>query len=150
MSKKLLLFTCFIFCALFSFAQTKVVKGKVVDENGAGLPGITVLQRGSKKGTQTDAAGNFSLSVSESADLIFSSVGFKSNTVNIKGHDFVNVTLLRNVTSDEEVVVVGYQTVKRKDLLASVSSVGAKDLKDIPINSAAEALNGRLAGVTAT
>lgn len=49
-----------------------------------------------------------------------------------------------------DVVVIGYQTVRRKDLLASVSSVGAKDLKDIPINSAAEALNGRLAGVTAT
>ncbi|MCC7379062.1 MAG: TonB-dependent receptor, partial [Chitinophagaceae bacterium] len=62
----------------------------------------------------------------------------------------VSVTLQKAVNTLDDVVVIGYQTVKRKDLLASVSSVGAKDLKDIPINSAAEALNGRLAGVTAT
>ena len=151
MSKKLTLFTCLILSAIFSMAQSKVVKGRVVDENGAGLQGVTVLQRGSKTGTQTDAGGNFSLPVSAATNnLIFSSVGFTTKTVNVSGRRTVNVTLSKNITNDDEVVVVGYQSVKRKDLLASVSSVGAKDLKDIPINSAAEALNGRLAGVTAT
>lgn len=151
MSKKLTLFTCLILSAIFSMAQSKVVKGRVVDENGAGLQGVTVLQRGSKTGTQTDAGGNFSLPVSAATNnLIFSSVGFTTKTVNVSGRSTVNVTLSKNITNDDEVVVVGYQSVKRKDLLASVSSVGAKDLKDIPINSAAEALNGRLAGVTAT
>jgi TonB-linked SusC/RagA family outer membrane protein len=151
MSKRILLFTCLIVLSVFSFAQTRVIKGKVTDDNGAALPGVSVMQKGLKKGTQTDKDGNFTLTVSGSvADLIFSSVGYKAVMVNFVGKEIISVTLQKDISSAEEVVVIGYQTVKRKDLLASVSSVSAKELKDIPINSAAEALNGRLAGVTAT
>lgn len=150
MSKRILLFTCFILFFMFSFAQSKVVKGTVTDESGAAVAGVSVMQKGSKAGAQTDQDGKFSINLSGSRnELIFSSVGFASKTVNIAGKDNISVTLSPVVSSGEEVVVVGYATVKRKDLTGSVSSVGAKDIKDIPLSSAAEALQGRLAGVQA-
>lgn len=150
MSKKLLLLTYFLIAAICSYAQTKVVNGKVVDENGEGIPGVSVIQKGSRTGTQTDQQGNFSITVADNnRELIFSSVGFKATSASISGKTKLNVILPTEVTSSEEVVVVGYQTVKRKDLTGSVSSVGAKDIKDIPLSSAAEALQGRLAGVQA-
>ena len=74
MSKKLLLLTYFLIMGLLSFAQTKVVNGKVIDETGNPIPGVTVMQKGSKKGTQTDKDGNFSITISEkSKELVFSS-----------------------------------------------------------------------------
>ncbi len=144
-----------LFLGLFSFAkaQTVQVKGSVSDSSGAGLPGVSVMVKNTKKGTQTDSKGNFSMSVtapSGKVSLVFSSTNFKSQTISTDGKSSVNVVLERDVAQIEDVVVIGYQTVRRKDLLASVSSIGAKELKDVPINSAAEALNGRLAGVTAT
>ncbi|HEX2682791.1 MAG TPA: SusC/RagA family TonB-linked outer membrane protein, partial [Ferruginibacter sp.] len=130
------------------WAQNKTITGKVVDETGAAVAGATVLQSGSKKGTQTDKDGNFSLSIPASkGTLLISYVGFKAEVVDATGKENITVTLQRNVTTSEEVVVVGYQTVKRKDLTGSVSSVNSKQIRDIPVNSAAEALTGRLAGV---
>jgi TonB-linked SusC/RagA family outer membrane protein len=82
--------------------------------------------------------------------LVFTSAGYIPYEASISGQNSLNVELAQDVKTQEEVVVVGYQTVRKKDLMAAVSSITAKDLKDIPINSAAEALNGRLAGVTAT
>ena len=148
MSKRIILFTFFIFAAAISFAQTRTVKGKVSDDTGTPIPGVSVLQQGSKKGTQTDNNGNFSIEVSADAkNLIFSSVGYKNHTSSVTGKDVVNPTLERSAITGEEAVVIGYQTVKRKDLTGSVSSVGSRQIKDIPVNSAAEALTGRLAGV---
>jgi TonB-dependent SusC/RagA subfamily outer membrane receptor len=82
--------------------------------------------------------------------LVFSSTSFISQEAAIADKSVIDVELTPDIKSIGDVVVIGYQTIRRKDLLASVSSISAKDLKDIPINSAAEALNGRLAGVTAT
>ena len=136
--------------ALVSFAQ-KIIKGKVTDENGSPIVGVSVIEKTSKKGTQTDQQGNFSITVPPSAKaLVFSSIGIKSSTENITGKETVNVTLERSTSTGDEVVVIGYSTVKRKDLTGTVSSVGAKQLKDIPLSSAAEALQGRLAGVQVT
>jgi TonB-linked SusC/RagA family outer membrane protein len=149
--KKILLF---IFCCAISFqllAQNRQIKGRVIDESGAPLQGVTIVPKGSKSGTQTDNEGNFSITVTGTGNvtLNFSYVGHKPSSVVTDGKSNVTVQLEKAAAALEE-VVIGYTTVKRKDLLASVASVGAKDLKDIPINSAAEALNGRLAGVTAT
>lgn len=149
--------TCLLvlFLGLFSFAkaQTVQVKGSVTDSSGAGLPGVSIVVKDTKKGTQTDSKGNFSITVtapSGKVTLVFSYTNFKPQTITTDGKSAVNVVLESNVTQIEDVVVIGYQTVRRKDLLASVASVGAKELKDVPVNNAAEALNGRLAGVTAT
>ncbi len=150
MSKRILLFTCILLLSMFSFGQTRTVSGKVTDDTGAGIPGVTVLPKGARAGTQTDASGNFSLSLpANGRELVFSYVGFTTQTVSTQGKDEINITLQRVVASGEEVVVVGYTTIKRKDLTGSVSSISAKDIKDNPLSSAAEALQGRLAGVQA-
>ncbi|MFC4261455.1 SusC/RagA family TonB-linked outer membrane protein [Ferruginibacter yonginensis] len=151
MRKRILLFTFFVFATVLSFAQTKTIKGKVTDENGNPLSGVSVLQKGSTKGTKTDADGNYTIETSNDVkSLVFSSVGQKSVTETIGNKTTINVTLQSNAVTGDEVVVIGYQTIKRKDLTGSVSSVGAKQIKDIPVNSAAEALTGRLAGVQLT
>ncbi|HMJ47569.1 MAG TPA: SusC/RagA family TonB-linked outer membrane protein, partial [Ferruginibacter sp.] len=149
MSKKLLLLTFLIAASLFSFAQTKVVTGKVTDEAGNGISGTNIVTKGSRKGTQTDKDGNFTLTVSATGtvDLIVSSVGYVSKIVSVTGNDPLTVQLVKEIITQEDVVVVGYASVKRKDLTGSVSSVTSKQLKDIPLSSAAEALQGKLAGV---
>jgi TonB-dependent SusC/RagA subfamily outer membrane receptor len=150
MSKRIILFTCLFFWAVVSFAQSKTVHGTVVDENGTPVSGASVVQKGSKKGTQTEKDGTFTITISSGTnELVFSSVGFSTITARA-GNDPLSVTLTRSIASSEEVVVVGYQSVKRKDLTGSVSSVNSKQIKDIPVNSAAEALTGRLAGVQLT
>ncbi|MGG9964629.1 SusC/RagA family TonB-linked outer membrane protein [Ferruginibacter sp. SUN106] len=152
MNKLLVLLTIFFILPFTLLAQNKTIKGKVTDENGAAISGVTVVSKNAPRGTQTDKEGNFSISLSSSnaVNLVFTSVGYGSKTVPVTTETFITVQLKKEAITQEDVVVIGYQTIRRKDLLASVSSIGAKDLKDIPINSAAEALNGRLAGVTAT
>ena len=128
-------------------AQQRTVQGKVTDEAGLPLSGVTVSVNGAKKVTQTDKTGNFSLSITGNPQLLFSFIGYKPTTVLTSGKSTFTVSLQPDVAVSEEVVVVGYSSIKRRDLTGSVSSVGAKQLKDIPISSAAEALQGRLAGV---
>ena len=150
---KLFIFLFILFLApAVLFAQSTIIKGKVVDENNKPVSGVSIIVKGSKKGVQTDKDGNFSITVKDqvNADINFSSIGYGSVIVNSGATENLSVQLRHEAITQEDVVVIGYQTIRRKDLLASVSSVGAKDLKDIPITSAAEALNGRLAGVTAT
>lgn len=134
------------------WAQNREIKGKVTTaDSNQPLSGITVTEKGTKNAVVTDAEGNFHISLkSNSAVLVFTSVGYVAYEAGTSGKTEVNVSMTAETKTGEEVVVIGYQSIKRKNLLASVSSVSAKDLKDIPINSAAEALNGRLAGVTAT
>lgn len=133
------------------YAQGKQVTGKVISsENKQPVAGVTVSEKGKRNSTTTDTQGNYSITVSENSILVFTSATFTAQEVAVSGKSVINIEIAPSVTSLDDVVVIGYQTIRRKDLLASVSSVGAKDLKDIPINSAAEALNGRLAGVTAT
>lgn len=147
-----------IFCCaglLFSaglFSQN-IIKGKVTDDaTGKGVPHATIALAGNKKGATSDADGNFSIDIKDkqTATLSISSVGYAAATAKAKMGTFLAVPLRQDIKDGDEVVIIGYQTVRKKDALASVSSIGAKELKDIPINSAAEALNGRLAGVTAT
>ena len=134
------------------FAQTKQITGTVTSsENNQPVPGVSVSVKGTKAGTTTDAQGQYKINIDNKATvLVFSNVSYASVEMTIGGLSTIDVLLQPEAKAMNDVVVIGYQSVKRKDLLASVSSVSARDLKDIPINSAAEALNGRLAGVTAT
>ena len=150
--KYLLFVLSFICFSIAGFAQDRVISGKVTDDAGVSLAGVSVIPKGSKTGVQTDKEGNFSISVGGSGNvtLTFSYAGHKPATILADGKNAIIVQLERNISALEDVVVIGYTSVRRKDLLASVASLSAKDLKDVPINSVAEALNGRLAGVTAT
>jgi TonB-linked SusC/RagA family outer membrane protein len=147
MKKLKLLALIFVLLMNQLHAQQRTVQGKVTDEAGLPLSGVTVSVNGAKKVTQTDKTGIFSLSITGNPQLLFSFIGYKPTTVLTSGKSTFTVALQPDVAVSEEVVVVGYSSIKRRDLTGSVSSVGAKQLKDIPISSAAEALQGRLAGV---
>jgi TonB-linked SusC/RagA family outer membrane protein len=149
----LLLMGLFVLMAGSATAQEKKfeVKGKVSSSDGLPLEGVSVTVKGVPGGVTTDKAGLFRiLTATGKETLVFSYVGYGTKQEILNGRSSLNVSLTAEAKEADEVVVIGYQTVRRRNLLASVSSVSAKDLKDIPINSAAEALNGRLAGVTAT
>lgn len=128
-------------------AQTRSVSG-VVKSEGETLPGVTVSEKGTNNGTVTDADGKFTLSVSgESSVLVVSFIGMQTQEVPVGSRTSFEIELVADVTELQEVVVIGYGTVERRNLTSAVSSVDDKQLKDIPINSAAQALAGRLAGV---
>lgn len=149
MSKLLTFLTVLFFIPFTLLAQNKTIKGKVVDESGNAVAGVNILAKGTKKGAQTAGDGTFSITVSGSgsADLVISSIGYTSQIVTVNGTDAPTITLVKEIKTQEDVVVVGYATIKRKDLTSAVSSVGSKELKDFPLSSAAEALQGKLAGV---
>ena len=146
------MFLLFLFVTVNLFAQTKQITGTVTSsENNQPAAGVTVTIKGTRTATTTDNQGHYKINVDNKASaLVFSSASFVSYEAAIGNNSVIDVVMQPDAKALTDVVVIGYQTVRRKDLLASVSSVGARDLKDIPINSAAEALNGRLAGVTAT
>jgi TonB-linked SusC/RagA family outer membrane protein len=129
-----------------------LIKGSVVDEAGLIMPGVTITVKGTSKSTQTDNNGNFSLSVPNRNNviLVFSFIGYEKQEIPLVGKTTLTIKLKPSATQLSEVVAVGYGTTNRRDLTGAVSSVSANDLKDIPVNSAAEALTGRLAGVKVT
>lgn len=149
--KKLVLGFMLTFAVLGLYAQNITVTGKVTDETGAPLEGVSIKLKGANKGTQSDKGGAFQISVAPTGSVLtFTFVGYKNLEKAVNGNAPLAIQLEKSNSNLDDVVVIGYQSVKRKDVMASVASISAKDIRDIPINSAAEALNGRLAGVTAT
>lgn len=146
---KYLFFLASIFIASITWSQNRVIIGKVLDDASSPLSGATISVPGTKYGTKTEADGSFSLSIPGSGRvaITISFTGYNTLNVSADGKSPLTINLERTNASLEDVVVVGYSSVKRKDLTASVSTVGARDLKNVPANSAAEALAGKLAGV---
>jgi TonB-linked SusC/RagA family outer membrane protein len=146
----LLLLACLSFNQLF--AQNRQITGTVTSsENKQPLAGATVTVKGTKISVVTNDQGQFTIAVSNKATaLVITNTGFIPYEAAISGKSSVDVQLLAEVKALDDVVVVGYTSIKRKDLTGSVSSISSKQLKDIPLSSAAEALQGKLAGVTAT
>ena len=139
------------FCCVIAGAQTRKISGTVIDEDKVPLAGVTVALSNGRSLTQTDSSGKFSVNIAEDNNqkLVFTSTGFVSQTV--APSKTIMVTLTKNNAAMEEVVVVGYGTATaRKDLTGSVSSVSGKTLARVPVASAAEALQGKAAGVQVT
>ena len=129
-------------------AEARVVSGTVKDPTGETIISASVVVKGTTIGTVTDFDGNYTLDVPDDAKvLVFSYIGMQTQELNITG-DVMNVVLSENSEVLEEVVVTGYGTTKKRDLVTAVSSVNADQLKDIPVATAAEALQGKLAGVS--
>ena len=149
LTKKLLLSLALCLgTASLTWAQT-TVKGIVTDETGEPLIGAGVLVEGTTIGTITGIDGDYVLSVPEGAvNLVFSFIGLADQTVAIAGQTEINVVLKADQTFLDEVVVVGYATVKRRDLLGSVSSVGSDKLTEQPVTTVSQALSGKMAGVS--
>ncbi|MEQ9302379.1 MAG: carboxypeptidase-like regulatory domain-containing protein, partial [Marinoscillum sp.] len=133
----------------WSMAQERRVTGTVTaTEDGESLPGVSVLIEDTQLGTITDMNGNFSINVpSDNAVLIFSFIGFTSTKMAVGNRSVLNVKMDVDIRSLEEVVVVGYGSVKKSDLTGSVSSVKAEDIAAFPALSAVQTLQGRAAGV---
>lgn len=137
--------------AQFSFAQDRVITGKVTDANGAALSGVSVVAKGGTQGTQTNNEGLFRLTVSASVNtLVFTSVGFASQEVSVQGLTSVNVALASSATTIGDVVVVAYGTRRKTDLTGSVTAIGAKEFQKGNINSAEQLLVGKVAGLSIT
>ena len=146
--RKLVLF--FFLCLLITtgYSQEKItITGKVVDNTGAGLPGVSILEKGTYNGTVTDINGNYSLQASSQSTLVYSFIGFVSQEIAINGQTSINVDLKEDVVGLEEVVVVGYGQLKVKDLTSSITTIKSDELVKSPSGQAMQALQGKVAGV---
>ncbi len=138
----------FLFSSFSMYAQGIQVTGKVSDDAGKPLEGATVTEKGTNKSTLTDAKGTFKLSVSSAkAKLTFSFVGYDQQEGAVNGASPVSIVLKATNESLNEVVVVGYNTVKRKDVTGSVAGINQNDIKSRPVANAVEAMQGKVAGV---
>ncbi|RAK01929.1 TonB-linked SusC/RagA family outer membrane protein [Larkinella arboricola] len=132
-------------------AVDQTITGTVADETGARLPGVSVVVKGTSRGTTTDGNGQYRMTLQTGdAVLVFSFVGYTSQEIAVDNRSEINVSLVTDTKNLSEVVVVGYGTQKRSDLTGSVSSVKAAEVKNLPVRSVNEALQGRAAGVQVT
>ena len=144
------LFTCLamLFLSFSLMAQTKQVSGTVVDNVGP-VAGASVIEKGTQNGAVTDLDGNWTLSVRQGATIVVSSIGYKDVELLVGSQDVYNATLQEDRQLLDEVVVVGYGTMKRSDLSGSSVSMSEESLRGSIVTSLDQTLQGRAAGVTA-
>lgn len=129
--------------------QSRTITGTVVSQaDGETLPGVTVLVKGTNNGTITDIDGKYSIEANDGDVLVFSSIGYLSQEVVVGGQSVINVTLAEDVQSLEEVVVIGYGTVRREELTSSVVSINQKDFISGAVNNPIQMIDGKVAGLT--
>ena len=146
---KQLLFVILLLCVAFGYAQQITVKGTVKDSSGQPLMGASVLVKGTSHGTAADFDGNFELKVDKGVTLVVSSVGYKSREVAAKAGT-MNIVLQEDTQQLEDVVVIGYGAIKKKDLTGSVNLVTDKDFNKAPAVNADQLIQGKIAGVQMT
>ncbi len=147
-TKKMIgLFVLFISLGTISLNAQNVISGVVNDESGEALIGVNIIIQGTSTGTVTDFDGAYSLETAADAVLEFSYTGYKTQSVSVNGQSSINVTLNTDIEVFDEVVVIGYGSVKKSDVTGSVSSVKSEDLQAFPVLNAGQALQGRAAGV---
>ena len=145
-TSKIFLLLSVLFLSSSLFAQKSPVKGVVSDSNGP-LIGVTVIEKGTNTGTLTDSKGSFSINSSTNGTLVISYLGYETKTVAIEGRSKIDIVLKEKSQNLEEVVVVGYGTMKKRDVTGSISSLSAKDIEqNQPINIAS-ALQGKVSGL---
>jgi len=135
-----------------SIIKNITVKGTVVDDKGQPLSGVGVRVQGTTTGTVTNGAGEYQISAPEGASLVFSYIGFLSQTVEVGARTQINITLKVDEAGQKlnEVVVIGYGTQRKGDLTGSIASISAKDLDKTPIIGADQMLQGRISGLQFT
>jgi TonB-dependent starch-binding outer membrane protein SusC len=142
-----LLMVVFIFFALPALAQELEVTGSVKDDAGLVLPGVNVLVKGSSTGTTTDASGKFAIKANPRDVLVFSFIGFQPQEVTIGNQTVINVSLVTDIQSLDEIVVVGYGTQRKSDLTGAVSIASPEEMKKQATNDVVQMMQGRIAGV---
>jgi len=149
---------CFAFVFLLCFfagnkmnAQNVTLEGTVKDAAGLSLPGVNIVEKGTKNAASTDFDGRYKIKVSSAkAVLTFSFIGFKTRDIAVDGKSKVDVALTEDSNNLSEVVVIGYSSVKKGDLTGAVATISGNDLRKNPVSNLAEALTGRVAGVQVT
>lgn len=138
-----------VFGTLVSFAQDRVVTGKVTSaDDGSGIPGVNILEKGTTNGTVSDSDGNFRISVGGNATLVFSFVGYATQEVAVGSQSSVNVSMQSDVTALSEVVVTGYGTQEKKEITSSVVALSEKQFNKGNINDPSQLLAGKVAGLS--
>ncbi len=127
--------------------QKNLVKGVVQDSNGEPIIGANVVVKGTNKGTMTDLNGEFSLEAPEGATLQISYIGYLPKEIPVKDQSAINVALDEDTQALEEVVIIGYGTVRKKDLTGSVSQLSANTMKDLKVSHPTQAMAGQMSGV---
>lgn len=128
--------------------QQKSISGKITDESGQPLPGVTVLIKGTTNGTVTSSDGNYSLNnIPDQATLVFSFVGMRTLEITVGNQTFINITMEVDAIGIEEVVAIGYGTQSRRKVTSSISSVRDEKLNQVPSSSVATTLKGKVSGV---
>src|SRR5688500_9744870 len=150
MKKLLILLPC-LFVAMLAFAQNRQVKGRVTDDADLPLQGVNVHLKGTRMIVQTNAAGEFSILVPATGkpEWSISYAGFNEVSLTAEREE-LSVKLVKSISTLDDVVVVGYTTVRKKDLTGATSSMSGRDIEKVPVSSVAEAMTGRLAGVQVT
>jgi len=129
-------------------AQSVTLEGTVKDATGLSLPGVNIVEKGTKNTSSTDFDGRYKIKVSNpKAILSFSFIGFKTRDISVEGKSKIDITLSEDSNNLNEVIVVGYGTTKKSDLTGAVSTLSGNDMRKIPVANVAEALTGRVAGV---
>ncbi|MCK9207949.1 MAG: carboxypeptidase-like regulatory domain-containing protein, partial [Salinivirgaceae bacterium] len=150
MKKLILLVFLSLTATLFSFSQEITVSGQITDASRNPLPGVTIQVKGTTQGTITDFDGKYTINVQKDQALVYSMVGMLTEEIQITNQNLVNLTLVEDLKELDEVVVIGYGTVKKSDLTGSVSTVKAKDLLKITTMNPVQNLQGRVSGVQVT
>jgi len=141
------LLLCFV--SLIATAQDRKVTGRITDIAGSGIPGATVVLKGTQLGTNTTAEGDFSINVKSATDvLVVSFVGYKTMEVNVGNQSVVNIKMDDDISALEEVIVTGYTVDSRRETTGAVATVKSKDLTATPSGNVEQQLQGRVAGVT--
>ena len=147
---RLLFTTSFLLCASMAVAQNRVT-GTVVDSNGEPVIGASVIIQGTSQGTVTDLDGHFSIpTVPAKATIVVSYVGMKTQSVGVDGRREVNVKLMDDSETLDELVVVGYGQMRKSDLTGAMSRINAKTIEERPVQNALQAMQGKTAGVDIT
>ncbi|MBR3773287.1 MAG: TonB-dependent receptor [Alistipes sp.] len=148
-ARKLSFTVCFLALSVFAFAQQRVT-GTVTDAAGEPVIGASVVVEGTTTGTTTGVNGQYSLAVPAKSTLVFSFLGYKEVKVEVAGKTSIDITMTEDAAALDEVVVIGYGTVKKRDLTGAVSSVKADVVKLTPSANPMESLQGRIAGLDIT
>ncbi|HEY9044327.1 MAG TPA: TonB-dependent receptor [Ohtaekwangia sp.] len=140
----------FLLSHTFAFSQSRLVTGKITDETGEALPGVNVIKKGTTVGTSSDVNGTFSIEADNDDILVVSFIGYAPREIAVLNQTSLAITLKEDVSTLQEVVVIGYGSVKKTDVTSSISSVSEKDIKNLPVAGIDQALQGKVAGVTIT
>lgn len=146
-AKRILMSMLGILLSVAAMAQSAMVRGVVTDSSGEALIGVSVLEKGTQNAAITDINGKFSIKVPGNATLVLTSIGFEETTVKVNNRQDLTIVMEDNSAMLNEVVVVGYGTMRKSDLTGSVGSMNAKDFKDVPVSNIGQALQGKVAGL---